>query len=333
MYGKNLVKLFRAIRLLTKEEGVTISQLQEDLETSRRSVYRLLDTLQDLHFPLFEDKIDNNPARKWKLNKDYLAKLPNIRLSELQLTKEEIILLFFLFSRGTVFKNTKLEKYLYSLKEKLDIFLPTNLKTEQAITKLDDIFIPHNPNLQDYSGKEEILDDLTDSIVQYKRCIITYYSLATNQDKIFQIDPLKMFEHGSELFVFARVVKYMSISILAVERIKKLTVLETRYEYPSEFNPEEILDSVSILSFGDPMAARIWFSPEQAPYIKNRQWAPEQEINEQADGSIILSISTTGLFDVKKWILSFGSAAKVLGPEHFVREVNEEILKMIKAYT
>jgi predicted DNA-binding transcriptional regulator YafY len=322
------------MRILIVEDDKDLAEnLQEYLETSRRSVYRLLDTLQDLNFPLYEDKLDNNPARKWKLDKDYLAKLPNIRLSELQLTKEEIILLFFLFSRGTVFKNTKLEKYLYSLKEKLDIFLPTNLKKEQAIAKLDDIFIPNSPNLQDYSGKEEILDDLTDSIVKYKRCIITYYSLATNQDKIFQIDPLKMFEHGSSLFVFARIVKYMSISILAVERIKKLTVLETRYEYPLEFNPEEILDSVSILSFGDPMAARIWFSPEQAHYIKTRQWAPEQEINEQADGSIILSISTTGLFDVKKWVLSFGSGAKVLGPEDFAREVNEEILKMMRTYT
>ncbi|MBN2444615.1 MAG: WYL domain-containing protein [Spirochaetales bacterium] len=312
---------------------MTISQLQQQLETSRRSVYRLLDTLQDLSFPLYEDKNDPGPAKIWKLEEQYLTELPDISLSELRLTKEEIILLFFLFSRGNIFKKTKLEKYLFSLKNKFDVFLPANLRTEQAIAKLDDIFIPHSPDLKDYSSKEEILDDLTDSIVRYKRCIVTYHSLAANKDKIFQIDPLKMFEHGSGLYVFVRVIKYMSISILSVERINKITVLESRFEYPAGFNPEEILDATSLFSFGDPVTARIWFSSEQADYIKERQWAPKQEIEEQADGSVILSLSTSGLFDVKKWILSFGASAKVIGPEDFARDVNEEILKMMRNYT
>jgi predicted DNA-binding transcriptional regulator YafY len=333
MYGKNLVKLFKAINFLSQPDGVTITQLQEQLKTSRRSVYRLLDTFKELHFPLYEEKNESATAKIWKLDEQYLTKLPDISLPELRLTKEEIILLFFLFSRGTVFKKTKLEKYLFSLKNKLDVFLPNNLKSEQAIAKLDDIFIPYSPELKDYSGKEDILDDLMDSIVQYKRCIITYYSLAVNQDKIFQIDPLKLFEHESGLYVFVRVVTYSSISILSVERIKKLTVLESRFEYPEGFNPEEILDSAFSLSFGDPVTARIWFSKDQAQYIKDRQWEPMQEIEEQADGSIILSINASGLFDVKKWVLSFGSSARVLEPENFAREINEEIKRMLKNYT
>ena len=135
MYGKNLVKLFKAINLLTKTDGITISQLQQQLKTSRRSVYRLLDTLKDLNFPLSEEKSESGAVKIWKLDKKYFARLPDISLPDLRLTKEEIILLFFLFSRGTVFKRTKLEKYLFSLKDKLDIFLPENLKTENAIAK------------------------------------------------------------------------------------------------------------------------------------------------------------------------------------------------------
>ncbi|MBN2533513.1 MAG: WYL domain-containing transcriptional regulator [Spirochaetales bacterium] len=333
MYGKNLIKLFKAINLLTQPPGVTITQLQDQLNTSRRSVYRLLDTLKELHFPLYEEKDESSTGKKWQLDEQYLTKLPDMSLPDLRLTKEEIILLFFLFGRGTVFKKTKLEKYLFSLKSKLDVFLPDNLKSEQAIAKLDDIFIPYSPDLKDYSGKEDILDDLMDSIVQYKRCIVTYYSLAVNQDKYFQIDPLKLFEHESGLYVFVRVVKYSSISILSVERIKKFTVLESRFEYPAGFKPEEILESASFLSFGDPVTARIWFSKDQAQYIKDRQWDPSREIEDQPDGSIILSINASGVFDVKKWILSFGSSARILEPANFAREINEEIIKMLKNYT
>lgn len=333
MYGKNLVKLFKAINLLTQPDGATITQLQEQLETSRRSVYRLLDTLKDLKFPLYEKKDETTTAKIWKLDEQYLSKFPDISLSELQLTKEEIILLFFLFSRGTVLKKTKLERHLFSLKNKLDVFLPHNLKSEHAIAKLDDIFIPFSPGLRDYSGKEDILDDLTDSIVKYKRCIVTYHSLAVNQDKLFQIDPLKLFEHESGLYVFVRIVKFSSISILSVERIKKLSVLESYFEYPEGFKPEEILDAAFFLSLGDPVTARIWFSKEQTQYIKDRQWAPRQEIEEQPDGSIILSINASGVFDVKKWVLSFGASAKVLEPVNFAREINKEIENMMKNYT
>jgi predicted DNA-binding transcriptional regulator YafY len=333
MYGKNLVKLFKAINLLALPDGVTITQLQEQLETSRRSVYRLLDTLKELKFPLYEEKDESATVKIWKLDKEYLTKLPDISLPELKLTKEEIILLFFLFSRGTVFKKTKLERYLFSLKNKLDVFLPSNLKSEQAIAKLDDIFIPYSPGLKDYSEKEDILDDLMDSIVQYKRCIVTYHSLAVNQDKLFQIDPLKLFEHESGLYVFVRVVKFSSISILSVERIKKLSVLESHFDYPAGFKPEEILDSAFSLSFGDPVTARIWFSKDQAQYIKDRQWAPGQEIDEQPDGSVILSINASGVFDVKKWVLSFGASAKVLEPSNFAREINNEIRNMMRNYT
>lgn len=333
MYGKNLVKLFKAINLLTRPDGVTITQLQEQLETSRRSVYRLLDTLKDLEFPLYEEKDTSETMKIWKLEEQYLTKLPDISLPELRLTKEEIILLFFLFSRGTVFKKTKLEKHLFSLKNKLDVFLPNNLKSEHAIAKLDDIFIPYSPDLKDYSEKEDILDDLTDSIVQYKRCIVTYHSLAVVQDKLFQIDPLKLFEHESGLYVFVRIVKFSSISILSVEQIKKLSVLERHFEYPAGFKPEEILDSAFFLSFGDPVTARIWFSKDQAQYIKDRQWAPRQEINDQPDGSIILSINASGVFDVKKWVLSFGASARVLEPVNFAREIDEEIKKMLRNYT
>ncbi|MBN1696399.1 MAG: WYL domain-containing protein [Spirochaetales bacterium] len=332
MYGKNLIKLFKAINILTQPEGATITELQEQLQTSRRSVYRLLDTLQELNFPLKEGKTEDGIAKKWKLDEQYLSKLPNLSLADLQLTKEEIILLFFLFSRGSIFKTTKLEQYLLSLKNKLDIFLPDNLRNQQSITKLDDIFIPFSQGLKDYSGKEDILDDLTDSIVQYKRCIVTYHSFSSDTPKLFQIDPLKLFQHGGGLYVFVRVVKYDSISILSVERIRKLAVLESHFEYPQGFDPEEVLDTAYVLTFGDPVSARVWFSAEIAHYIRERKWAAEQKIEEQPDGSIILSLHTSGIFDVKKWVLSYGAHAKILEPSYLAEQIGEEVQRMLKHY-
>jgi predicted DNA-binding transcriptional regulator YafY len=332
MYGKNLVKLFKSIDILAKKEGATISELQAELGISRRSVYRLLDTLKDLNFPLRDDRAASGLGDVWKLNQEYLTNLPDMRLQDLKLTKEEIILLFFLFTRANVFKNTELEKYLQTLKEKLDIFLPENLRHPKAMTKLDDIFIPSGENLGDYSNQEDILDDITDSIVHLNRCIVTYHSFIYNEVKRFQIDPLKLFEHSGALYLFARVIDFDSISIITVKRVRHITVIDKHFDFPEGFNPEEILDSASELIIGEPVSARIWFSADAATTIKSSTWGIKQEITEQPDRSIVLSISTSGILDIKKWVLSFGSEAKVIEPRFLIEEIEAEIERMRSTY-
>ena len=77
--------------------------------------------------------------------------------------------------------------------------------------------------------------------------------------------------------------------------------------------------------FDDPVKVSVWFSSEQARYVKERKWSPKQVILEQNDGSIILKMETSGWWDVKRWVLSYGSHAKVLEPEELATEIADEI--------
>jgi predicted DNA-binding transcriptional regulator YafY len=200
------------------------------------------------------------------------------------------------------------------------------------MTKLDDIFIPSSANLGDYSGQGDILDDITDSIVNLNRCIVTYHSFIYNEIKRFQIDPLKLFEHAGALYMFARVIDFDSISILTVRRIKQIAVIDQHFEFPEGFDPEEILDSAAELIIGEPVSARIWFSKDVADYIRNSRWALKQDISDQPDGSIILSIGSSGVVDIRKWVLSFGSQAKVVEPRILIDEIEAEIERMRSNY-
>ena len=85
------------------------------------------------------------------------------------------------------------------------------------------------------------------------------------------------------------------------------------------------MNSAFDMVYDDPLLVKTWFSGEQARYIKERTWAPHQTISDEPDGAIILEMQTSGWWDVKKWVLSFGAEASVLEPEELRCEIAEEL--------
>jgi hypothetical protein len=65
---------------------------------------------------------------------------------------------------------------------------------------------------------------------------------------------------------------------------------------------------------------RIRFSAEVAPYIRERQWHPQQMIKDFKDGSLVLEFTTNHINEVKDWVLSWGGGATVLSPSILVEK-------------
>ena len=76
----NLVKMLNAITLLSQPAGTTIKALMERLEVSRRTVFRLLEALEGLGFPLVSEKSEFNGKKTYRLLDTFVQRLPNISL-------------------------------------------------------------------------------------------------------------------------------------------------------------------------------------------------------------------------------------------------------------
>jgi len=323
MRGKNLIKLLKALDLLSKPEGTTIEEMGTQLGIDRRSVYRLINVAEELGFPLYDDKIPLEKEKRWKLEESYLKKLPNMKVPDVNLTLLEIIALYLLRSESSLLKGTELERYTKSAFGKFSLFMP-----KDAFGKLDKIkalFVSASKFGKDYSGKEEIINQLMDAMLKNETCYLTYHSFYDDKIKSFKIDPLHFFENDGGLYLLVNTTSFGDIRTLAVERIEKIKETGEFFEYPKEFDPEELLESAFDIVYGDPVKVRIWFSAEQARYIKERKWSKNQDIADQEDGSIILSMDTSGWWDVKRWVLSYGSDAKVIEPEAFRMEIADEL--------
>ncbi|MEW5773231.1 MAG: WYL domain-containing protein [Thermodesulfobacteriota bacterium] len=330
MRGRELAKLLKAVDLMARPQGVSVLELAEHLEVSKRSVYRELELMEELGFPIYQDESLLGTEKRWKFQREYLKKLPNLDIPDMKLQLSELVALCLLRSEAGLFKGTGIEKDMESAFAKLGAFLPEKLF--KNLGKVRALFVASRKFAKDYKGKEQIIDDLTQAMLEQRTCLVRYNSFSQDRVTGFKIDPLHFFEHGGGLYLFVRATSFGDIRMLAVERIQEITLTDSRFDYPEDFDPEARLAEAFDLTLDDPIAARIRFSADQAKYIKERQFAQDQQITDQDDGSIVLAITTSGGWDLKRWVLSFGAEAEVLEPAELRREIADTLTAMRELY-
>jgi predicted DNA-binding transcriptional regulator YafY len=90
------VKVLSAVSLLSAPQGATIKSLMGSLNLSRRSVFRLLDALDELGFPLVDDQPKPKAEKTYRLSESYVLRLPNISIINPGFSEDEIELLLFI---------------------------------------------------------------------------------------------------------------------------------------------------------------------------------------------------------------------------------------------
>ncbi len=77
----------------------------------------------------------------------------------------------------------------------------------------------------------------------------------------------------------------------------------------------------------------IRFEGYAARVVAGRLWHSTQAIRKlKTDGSVIeFQVDLSGLEEITRWALSWGSKAKVLGPPELKKRVTEELEKMVLA--
>ena len=328
--ARNLVQFLNGFELLSRPSGVTIANLQEKLNISRRSVYRLFESYEELGFPLMQ--LDNPEKQKrWCIMEDYFQGRPKGRVPRLELNKREVLVLYLILSRSTALYETELKQTIQTLKTRLEKF---HLETEEEtlLDRFSRVFLSVPRKFKNLEGKEELLEELIDAAIERRTCRAGYFSFKNNSEKDLHFNPLRFYEWNDGLYCFIETLPEKTIRTTAVERFKNLKVLDQRFDDPEDFDPQQMLSGAWGINWDEPLDLKIRFSPAQSRYIRERQWTPNQKILLEAEGSLILEMRTSGRRDIKSWILSFGSEAEVLAPENLKKEIREEVGKLSRLY-
>lgn len=328
---KMIKKLVDAITLLSQPTGTTIHALCERLDIDKRQAYRVLDEIQsEFKIMIDKDKALLSGETRYYLDKEFTRRLSEIKVAEMNLTLAEIISLYFIKGHSRLYRGTDIETNIERAFSKLDVFVPEGLS--EKLDSIKTLFMSADKLTKDYTGKEETIEKLTEAILQQRTCIVEYNSFSAGKIKTFNIDPLKLFDWNGGLYLWIRVLEYDDIRILAVERINNISLTKKIFSRPDNFNPDAIMEDSFGIICDDPVSVKIHFSAKQAPYIQERQWCKKQNIEKLDDGSIIFTMNTSGWYDVKKMILSFGAEAELLEPADKRKEMKKALKQMANLY-
>ena len=147
------------------------------------------------------------------------------------------------------------------------------------------------------------------------------------------VDPYHLFAYSGEWYLIAAYKKIAEPRLYALSRIKSAEVLDGHFQMPKDFDPKAYLRGAFGIFRGEKsVMVRLRFCAEQAPYITERTWMEGQQIKLLKGGDAVLSFRTTHLYEVERWVLSWGEQVKVLAPKELLESVRSSLRKAARKY-
>jgi len=172
---------------------------------------------------------------------------------------------------------------------------------------------------------------VTRAVAQQEELHFEYKNLGTKRWNKRRVQPWHLCCVENQWYVVCWDLVRKARRTFALVRMRKLSMPGERFKRPEDFDIKKHLkDAFGVFVGETKYKVRVAFDEWAAQLIQEKEWHPAQEVKELGDGRIELQIELADLFEVERWILSWGSHAKVLAPAKLkksVRQHAEEILK------
>lgn len=317
-----LWRIYRMDAFIRSGSYPNVPRLAEKLEVSRRTIERDLAYLRDfMNAPLSFSRERNGYCYTGSFH------LPPLNLSEGE------VLALFLGSRVlSQYRGSPYERLIRDAFEKICAALPAPRNLDFTLVNETLSF-----NVEPPRGDEEHLleaQELLLAAIRERRTVeLEYYTASRDARTTRRINPYHLRYHGGAWYLVAYCHWRGQTLIFALDRISNLRLTDEHFQPAPDFDIHTYLgDSLSLERGGELEKVQIRFDPGQARYIREREWHSSQQITEHEDGSLTLVLRLRGLGEVRRWVMSFGSHAKVLAPAELQVEMVEEIRRMGNVY-
>ena len=301
------------IFMLSKLNGVSLNDIQERFNVSRRTAERMRDSILAIFHQVDEIKTTDR-CKRWgftnfSLNElvwfsnENIAYLENLKNISDDLSKKELEDILTKI-KALRYKTPHLDENQIELilqSEGYAIRQTQNYKVDLNTVSIIRQGIKENLKIKaEYNGKEKILSPL--GLIYGEKI----HLIAREEDK----------GQGEYNYI--------------LHKLKKTELTGEKFD-PKGFNLKEFSKKSFGVYFGEIYDVKLKFKQEAAEDVLNYNFHPTQKIKQQADGSVVVTFKASGEKHIMWNLFKWGSSVEILAPADLKNKYKEYLEEVMKA--
>jgi predicted DNA-binding transcriptional regulator YafY len=226
--------------------------------------------------------------------------------------------------------GTTLESGLSDVWERCLASLPEAQR--ERLTHLDRKLVSIAFAEKEYRQHDDTIDAILRALVFERRLRVDYRG-RHGEGRIHPFDPYTLAVHRGGLYLIGFSHTYDKVITLAVERIRRATLLDEHFAYPAAWNPRKHRRRVFGLMSGDEASVVVRIrDADVETLIRARRLGLDERFESEPDGTTLMRCRVRGTAELASWLRSFGSAVEVLEPAALRAEMAAEARALAARY-
>lgn len=302
-----------ATYMASKVQGITISDIMERYNVSRRTAERMRDSLMNI-FPEVDEIETNDSLKHWGFTNNVISSLISFKPKEIANLEQ--------MQRRTTNKELKNEltntitkikalanKRQTNAEENIELFMQTE---GYAIRQMPQ-----------YSIDLNTLEIIRKALQTSKKVTGIYHN------KKREIEPLGMI-YGEKIYLIAREkAKGDEIYNYLLHKFSDLKLSEKTFD-KGDFNLQEYAKESFGVYHGEILNVKLLFSKELAPEASNFNFHPTQRGKYNEDGTYTLTFRASGDKEIIWHVFRWGDGCKILSPKSLQNEYKQYLQDCLK---
>jgi proteasome accessory factor B len=163
--------------------------------------------------------------------------------------------------------------------------------------------------------------------------LFLYRKPGTKTPEARRVHPYHLTCTDNRWYLLAHDVEREDIRTFALGRISAPDLATDHFPRPAHFDPEKYLrGSFTVMKGDGDHEVVIEFDPWAADVVRGRQWHSSQQVTNLPDGRSRMTMRLSGLEEVERWVLSWGTHATVISPTALADRVHTIAATLAQRY-
>ncbi len=312
-------RLLRLISLLQSGRTFTADQLAEELDVSRRTLFRDLNMLDLAGVPYHYDA----KLRTYRIDQSFF-------LPSLNLTLEEALALLVVIRRFVSHQSLPTYEPATRAAAKIESGLPEAVQ-DYCGRMLDGVEVQMLP-AADASSVERTFSQIHSALGERRKLDIEYESDSDSTRARTTVRPYRLLSVGQAWYLVGFSESHDQVRTFRLDRIVRISPRQQLFEPDPDFDLDKHFGLAWIMTpEGQVHHVKLRFTPKAAGSVDGISWHKTQRITPQSDGSCVFEADVDGLNEITWWVLGHGDQVIVEEPPELrerVRRIAEHMVQM-----